>query len=510
MGNYQARSYQWLAAIAVSAFVWWRTSVIDGPFLFHDEFGYVAVSRWLAGPQTPELFGPMYHPGYGLFLTPLAALTRDPSAFHAWATAINAATVGLILLATVGLGARLGVAVVPRLIASIVACTTSALVLFAGMLLAEVLLTLAVVTCVLSLWQLLEQPSNTSAVATGLSVAATYLIHPRSIVLAIALVIVLGVSSVTNGVKRSHIVALATAVLGYVASYGLITLTAGEIYADVTETDTSFLITNAFDDPTLLVKAIAGTAWYLTASTFGLAVWGGVGAVRMAARRDGPQSMVGLFVCLGVSGSLATSGIFTAGILINAAQTRPDVITYGRYVEQWVPVLMIFGVAELVRPWTAISATRDRWFVAAIGLTAATLVAGPLVFSTFGPGTRSGPTAISNSSALGWFWFQTGNLDLTQWGWVAVPLVLTLSAAGRFRYWVPLAAVFVWAQLAIGSTVNDWARPAAESWEQRGRIEGAAIPSPYVYTPDSDPLAIYGLQYWQPDLDVDVSITPED
>ncbi len=506
----QDRLTNGLLATAVTVFVWWRTSVIDGPFLFHDEFGYVAVSRWLAGPQTPELLGPLYHPGYGLLLTPLAAAVKDPATFHAWATFLNAVTVGFIFAASTALGGRLHLNPAPRMAAAVVACTSSAMVLFSGMLLAEVLLALTCSVAVLAVWRLGEAASNSWGVVAGFAVAAAYLVHPRAIVLLLALVLVGVFTAIAGGHNRAYLVAIGTALVGCAVTYLLNAMVRTEIYAQVNETDTGFLVENAVTNPVLWLKATVGTVWYLTVSTFGLAIWGVVGASRLAFHRSAAASKAALFVTVAVAGSVALSGAFTAGILANPQISRPDIITYGRYVEQWLPVLIVFGVAELVRQ---VSSNRQRinvWFTTAIAMAGVILVAGPLVFASFGPETRSGPAAISNSSALGWFWFQTGNLDLTRWAWVAAAVVLVAVIGGRFRYWLPLVAMFAWSQLATESTVNDWAVPAAQSWEQRGRVEGADLRSPYVYVPDANPLSIYGLQYWQPELDVDVVIALDD
>jgi hypothetical protein len=465
--------------------------------MFHDEFGYIAVARWLAGPQVPELAGPLYHPGYGFLLTPIVRLAGDPAQQHFLATALNAIMIAGLFILLAHLGRAFGLGRRPQLGVAVAVCLGAGITVYSGMLLPEVLLALLTTAATLLVFRMSERTSAVSAIAAGTACATAYLIHPRGLVFVAAF----AVTVLATGQIKTAAPGLVIALVGTGLSALAVERAEDTLYAIVRDVGgPSDLISAGLNHPIILAKAMLGTWWYISASTIGLAVIGLLyGAKGSVQQRSSPTGAASIFVVTAVAASVLLSGLFTTQALSQAGAFRPDVPFYGRYVENWVPVLVVLAGAQLSQ------LKQNRWnAVLALGL-GLSLAAGPLVAGSFDIATRSGPTAIHNISALGWYWFRTNSIDLSGWGWIMGAAVIGLVMLGRRAPAVPLIAMAIWGQLAAHRIITDWASPSGDQWAQRVTLGNAIEPGdPIVYRWDSDVLEIYGLQYWHPELDLDV------
>jgi len=316
-------------------------------FLLADGTGYLANARWLAGEAGTTWQGAaaFYHAGWSLLVAPAYAITRAPDAIHTYVIVLNA------LLATgsavaCGFVARrvFDVGVSTSLLAGLVAGTYPAVLLQSGFEWSESLYFLAFPLFVLAAHQLVHRPSTWSAVGTGATAAALNATHPKGIGVLAATGLALALFGWRRALPRRAVgIALASLVIGFVATRLLHGALQDALY-DESAAAIEGGVLSRLTEPALLwgtVQRAWGQAWYLTVATLGLAPLGVWAAWRQLDRRTGAF----------VLGSVAL--MFAASCLQMSDGTRVDHLVYGRYVEGFVPVLLVAGIAGLVG--------RERW-----------------------------------------------------------------------------------------------------------------------------------------------------
>ncbi len=474
---------------------------VVSPFIFQDEGGYIGVARLLAG-QAPALYGPTYLPGMGLLLAPAAALL-EPGALQNVAQGLNALAGAALIPALHLIGRR--VAGLPPLLSAAAAITgglTAASLLQATMLLPEALLLLAVAVAVLVVHACLEAGTWPWAVAAGGAVGWCYAVHPRSIVVVLAAVLVAVIAWRTQVLPARSAVALAgTSVAVTVVVQVLHTWATDRLYPAGTQPSLAGSPIGALGEPVGAMVIAAGQSWYLIVASLGLVPLGLLAAGHHGwTRRGTAAGLAAGFVLLGALGSLALGTL--ASYEVGAGRVgRADLPLYGRYLEQWVPVLIVFA-PTLVRRWARPAVLAVAGAAAGLGL---------LIHASYPAETWTKPIAWHNIASLRVPIDVFGRDHVVATGFVAAALVLGLCGlavtARRTVLWlVPLGAVATMNVVGGLWLIDGWAAPASQAWAARHRlgpvVEEVGEP---VWVDLDEPFEVfwaYNVQFWHPDVDI--------
>ncbi|MFP5322155.1 MAG: hypothetical protein ACLGIC_09960 [Acidimicrobiia bacterium] len=473
---------------------------VDGPFMFQDEGGYVGVARAVAG-QDPDLYGPTYHPLWGLLLAPAAALL-DPAGQQTAAQVLNAVAAAATIPVLHLLGRRVcGLPPTTAALAAIAGGLTAASFVQATMLLPEVLLALLVATTVVLVHEALARATTASAVAAGVAAGAAYGAHPRALVLVLAVLVVAAVAWRSAAAPARALATLAGSTLATAAAFQLLHAWAtARLYPSGTQPSLAGSPLGAVTEPVGSLVITLGQSWYLVAASLGLAALGLVAAGRLAwTERRRAAGLTGLLVVLGALGSLAlgTGGSYEVGLADDVH--RADLPLYGRYLEQWLPVLVVWAPA-LPRRGRRIAVAATAAGVACVAL---------LLHAVYDPETWRQPVAWHNVSTLRLPYDVIGKDHLVRTGLVVAGLALLAALprrAGDRRWLLPLAAVAVVNVVAGHWLVRDWAGPSGAHWAERQVIAPALVASGEPAWVDLDEYHevawAYHAQFWHPDLEV--------
>lgn len=475
---------------------------VVSPFIFQDEGGYIGVARLLAG-DAPSLYGPTYLPLWGVLLAPAAAVL-EPDALHTAAQVLNAVVAAATIPVLHLLGRR--VAGTPPWVSAAAAVAgglTAASVVQATMLLPEALLALAVAAVVLALHAALQARRVGPAVVAGTLAGASYGVHPRAVVVVVAVVVVAVVAWRSETLEARAAGALgASAVVVAAAVQVLHAWATSALYPSGTQPALAGSPLGALGEPVGSAVIALGQSWYVVVASLGLVAFGFAAAAQLGwAQRSTPAGLTAGFVVLGVLGSLALGTIGSYEVGAGTTVGRADLPLYGRYLEQWTPVLVVLA--------PALARRRVRLVVPATGVAVA--VAAVALHARYAEEVWRGPMAWHNVAALRVPVELFGRDHVVATG---VAAAITLTAAGLAtgagadrRWWfVPLGAV---AALNVASgtiLVREWAEPASEAWAARHELGALAGPSADTVWVDLDEdLHVhwaYNAQFWHPDLDV--------
>lgn len=485
----------------------WLAARIPSPFLYHDEAGYVAVGRALLG-ETPELFGPRYAPGYGILLSPAQALL-DPGGVHLAAKVLNAAALAALVPVTYVLARRLaGLGPWLSLGVALAGSAGAGLVVQATMLLPEALLALVTTGAIVLLHRWAERPGVLAGLAAGSTAGLTYALHTRGAAVvgavAVAAVVAVGLRRVTAG--QGAIVlsaAVAVAAAGHVAG----SWATDRLYPLATTGKEAGDLLEVFEDPLGVARTGVGHVWYLVFATGGLAALGAVAAARTwwLGRRGGEGLAAGA-VLLGLAASVLLSALVHRGVAAGVVD-RTDKVVYGRYLQQWAPVLVALA-PSLVARWSR------RAALAAVGATGAgSLAVAALLRSSYDADVWAGPVAWHNIATLWLVEEAFGALWVVRTAavfGVAVVVVLgVVVGSGRPGAWAaPLAVVGVAGAVGGHAVASDWAAPASRAWASSHEVgpvlEDLDLPVAVDAAAATELFHALNVQIWHPDVDVDL------
>lgn len=328
---------------------------MPAPFLYHDETGYLANARLLAGldavPVHPN--SPFYHLGYSILVAPIYLLPMGPEGVYQGVLVLNALLGAALVLALYPLGRRL-LRLTPgrALVAAVVTAAYPAFLLNGNIAWSENAL-----VPLFALWVLLGLRAATGrhtawAYAAGFAAtgAGLYLVHPRALPLAaltLAFLALLGARRRLAG--GATLIAMGVLVLGLAASHALNGWARDTVYSGGTGTfganSTARRVleglTTPGDWPDALLRA-SGQIWYLSVSSLGLWTIGVAYLGVVAVRRRGSVQMAAGLTLASVAATLAVSSLY----LVDGA--RIDWLFYGRYVEGVAAVPILAGVGALL------------------------------------------------------------------------------------------------------------------------------------------------------------------
>lgn len=321
-----------------------------------DEFGYWSYAAGLAGYDWSDIasLGSYYSYGYSLILLPVFLIFKDGVIAYRAAMVVNIALLAVCFFILQKMG---------RTFYAAAAVFYPTWLFYAGTTFAEILLvTLYLTTCMLLLKYL--QTDNKRYMALMLAVMFyMYLVHLRAIGVLVSGTAVLLLYNIRkysirkyimrNGGRKVRSVLVPAAAAAVILAVGLLmglfikNYWTGMVYGDTADTLKNAndyagqfeKIAYIFSIEGLknLIISVSGKILYLGLASYGIAYFGIIYAVR----RVREKKYFPLFVLLTTVAALMICAIYTI------RPGRVDTLTYGRYHEYVMPVLLMMGIKEL-------------------------------------------------------------------------------------------------------------------------------------------------------------------
>lgn len=336
-----------------------------------DEFCYWSYAAGLAGYDWSDIasLGSYYSYGYSLILLPVFLIFKDGVIAYRAAMVVNIALLAVCFFILQKMG---------RTFYAAAAVFYPTWLFYAGTTFAEILLvTLYLTTCMLLLKYL--QTDNKRYMALMLAVMFyMYLVHLRAIGVLVSGTAVLLLYNIRkysirkyimrNGGRKVRSVLVPAAAAAVILAVGLLmglfikNYWTGMVYGDTADTLKNAndyagqfeKIAYIFSIEGLknLIISVSGKILYLGLASYGIAYFGIIYAVR----RVREKKYFPLFVLLTTVAALMICAIYTI------RPGRVDTLTYGRYHEYVMPVLLMMGIKELCSK--ALSAKRTMCRIA--------------------------------------------------------------------------------------------------------------------------------------------------
>lgn len=350
------RRYDILFVLLMSCIVCHGISKSYGFYFPADEFGYWSYAAGLAGYDWSDIasLGSYYSYGYSLILLPVFLIFKDGVIAYRAAMVVNIALLAVCFFIRQKMG---------RTFYAAAAVFYPTWLFYAGTTFAEILLvTLYLTTCMLLLKYL--QTDNKRYMALMLAAMFyMYLVHLRAIGVLVSGTAVLLLYNIRkysirkyimrNGGRKVRSVLVPAAAAAVILAVGLLmglfikNYWTGMVYGDTADT-----LKNAndyagqfekiayifsIDGLKNLIISVSGKILYLGLASYGIAYFGIIYAVRRVRERK----YFPLFVLLTTAAALMICAIYTI------RPGRVDTLTYGRYHEYVMPVLLMMGIKEL-------------------------------------------------------------------------------------------------------------------------------------------------------------------
>lgn len=350
------RRYDILFVLLMSCIVCHGISKSYGFYFPADEFCYWSYAAGLAGYDWSDIasLGSYYSYGYSLILLPVFLIFKDGVIAYRAAMVVNIALLAVCFFILQKMG---------RTFYAAAAVFYPTWLFYAGTTFAEILLvTLYLTTCMLLLKYL--QTDNKRYMALMLAAMFyMYLVHLRAIGVLVSGTAVLLLYNIRkysirkyimrNGGRKVRSVLVPAAAAAVILAVGLLmglfikNYWTGMVYGDTADTLKNAndyagqfeKIAYIFSIEGLknLIISVSGKILYLGLASYGIAYFGIIYAVR----RVREKKYFPLFVLLTTVAALMICAIYTI------RPGRVDTLTYGRYHEYVMPVLLMMGIKEL-------------------------------------------------------------------------------------------------------------------------------------------------------------------
>ncbi len=333
-------------------------SGIYGFEMLPDEFGYWTYAAMLSGYDWSDIvsIGSYYSFGYTLILYPIFRTFQNPVIAYRAAVTVNFLLLGLSLVMLTKLVEHIRPLWKKKTvyIAAIAVCYPTWLY-YSRMTMTEiVVMSMYLVICLL-MYLYLENSKPGVLLLLILSLVYIYTVHMRTVGILIAAVIVLSASvlwRLRSGEKRKGIrlvIAVSIGVFLLLAANELKQFISQNVYTQAAETMFAY---NDYSGQMGKVRAIftiegirnlaislIGKILYLGLASFGLFYWGIAFCIQRVIKEEKIEKrLFYVFVLLATVGEIGITAIYTSGV-----GGRIDGLTYGRYNEQILPVLIAFG-----------------------------------------------------------------------------------------------------------------------------------------------------------------------
>ncbi len=423
-----------------------------GPVWTDDEIGVLANARVISGQGALTLAHMSYYPGWSIVLAPLWWLSSDPYTVYRGAVIVSALCGAALVLPLSMIARRFGLGRAAAVVVAGVVAVAPGRVVFSTYALTENFLTLVLALSVAAALRYARRRDLGSALLLGAAAGGTFVVHGRMASL-------LGMTLVWFGVeawrdrRRAPVLGAAAAVcvagLGYLLHVYLSTT----LYGDGTSRESGAL-TNLVDaDPIAFVRVALGQVWYSAVAWVALALLG-FAVVVVVARREWRTRRPDLaWWVLGTTVGTALISILSMASVLTRGSLRPDILTYGRYLDPLLAILAVVGLALLLR-----RAAPRRLLVRTVAAVTVVVCAVflPWVLATAHTDAWWGP--INVAGLLGLYRFGDGAPPWVAASVVAVVAVVALVLVRRSRRGraVLVGAVGVYFLIGSALTLNGY------------------------------------------------------
>lgn len=323
--------------------------------LIPDEFGYWTYAATLSGCDWSDIvsLGSYYSFGYTLILYPIFQIFQDSVAAYRAAVTFNFLLMIIayfVLLKNIMRLQEEKKRTIPLILITGIAILYPSWLHYSRSTMTEiVVMIMYIIICMLMTFYL-DNHKPGILVALIISLIYIYTVHMRTVAILIAAAITLIVYAVTH----SNINRKKTAQITLVIIFGVVLFTVatyikkyitGNIYTDTAQNmvkynDYSGQVGKLKSIFTIvgfrnLIISVLCKIWYLGLASFGLFYWGIYVCFKRLWKK---KKLIYLFILLATAGEIAVTSIYTTGV-----GGRIDGLTYGRYNEQILPILMVLG-----------------------------------------------------------------------------------------------------------------------------------------------------------------------
>lgn len=365
------REHIYLILIILIIFCFFQYGIrkICGFSVYPDEFGYWASAAKTVGYNWTEVasLGSYYSFGYSLLLMPILKIFTNGVVAYRAAIAVNMIFMCASVLIVYEICFRLFPEIdkIKRIFISGIAVFYPSWILYMQMTLAEALLMFLFLLETYLFVSLFRKPRIVTAVFLAIALIYSYSVHMRTVGVVIACLIVLLLWGITNPVMRKPVMCL----LGAVAIAGLTVLVIKRnvILTVFPDADAETLAANDYGSQIVkirdiltftgfkhFVKEIIAKIFYLGIATYGFFYWAMGWCLKKTldlwkkifkkkANRCSLTEWSAMFLLLAVIGEVLICSIFMHNSRLI------DCLVYGRYNEFLVPVLILIGIAAMLR-----------------------------------------------------------------------------------------------------------------------------------------------------------------
>lgn len=350
-----------LCSLVAVAAVCLRAGRYYAPTVMPDEMGYWCAGAFFAGFSWSDVMAssPYYSFGYGLVLAPLFHLFEDPVWMFRAAIALNGLFLAGVYLLTAAVIRRLALPIgaCGRRLAALALSLYSYQVYNAQATQPDTVMVFFFWLLVWLLCGLLRSGRLWQTAAIAATAIYLFTLHMRNLGILIALCLLYLALCLCGVLQKRHLLVLSLVLAAGLAAafwwkdFYTACIWQGSAVAEINNTSTVFGTTAHLLSLTGLIQLainMLGRIFYLGCSTFLLfllAVWQILRSLATAlrTRKLQPLHWVQGFCLLTMLGEMGISSLFMID------PTRTDQILYGRYHEQVLGPLLLFGVAALAK-----------------------------------------------------------------------------------------------------------------------------------------------------------------
>ncbi len=361
---------------------------------FPDEFGYWASAARFLHYDWSEVasMGSYYSFGYSFLLTPILFLFKNAVIAYRAAVVLNLIMQIVAIFLIKDIFARLfkGADEIAKAIIAGMAVLYPAWTFYAQMTMSEALLSFMYILIVWLMLRYLESPTVVRGILAGLAALYIYTVHMRAVGVLVSVAFVMAFncfSSLLNKDNRkdnknilfSSIITILVIALGIWWATNLKNRIIDDLYTSgikniVSANDYSGQVGKvaylfSFAGIKDFFLSLSGKLVYLGCATFGTAYIGVYSLVKRSLKRD----MSAFYILLSVFAEFMVMCIY----VINSASiynNRYDIFFHGRYFDFVVPILIAFGMIELIYGENSIKKMIVSGIVFAVSLVVATII----------------------------------------------------------------------------------------------------------------------------------------
>lgn len=342
-------------------------SRVYGFIFFPDEFGYWAHAAKAAGYDWSEMvsLGSYYSYGYSLILFPILKLCHNSVMAYRVAVTFNFALIGAVYFILLRLAGRL---LNEQNKAKVTLYTAVAVfypvwIVYAQTTMVEIVLMAMFVLICMLLYDYLENNRMSTLILLVVALVYIHFLHMRAVgVLIAGVVTLITYFLMQKGKIKQFLIAAAIGTVVLIGGFAVKEFVQNGLFGTTVTSDLNVNdYAGQFEKITYMFTkegsidflcGLAGKVLYLGLASFGLAYWGiwfaikeTANLIKNAIKREKTDfgKLIYLFILLSTIGETLINAIY------NIRSMRIDGVTYGRYHEFVLPILMLLGIYELSR-----------------------------------------------------------------------------------------------------------------------------------------------------------------